>query len=166
MKGSNAKDHSAVLFFEVCARIEECCAELYHYYSEIHRDSEYISSMWKKTALEEEGHQKQFVLATKILKDVDYELSGDLERARRMYQKLNSLLDHVRKNPPEPEVALNKAIEMEESLGDLHLDSAVIFKDDSINQMFRALRNFDQEHVTAMQRCLTILQLSESNKCS
>jgi hypothetical protein len=119
--------------------------------------------MWKKTALEEEGHQKQFDLANKILKDVDFELSGDLERARRMYQKLHALLEYVRNSPPDPSVALSRAIEMEESLGDLHLDSAVRFKDDSINQMFRALRSFDQEHVTAMQRCLTILQLSESN---
>ncbi len=157
-----AVENSAVLFFDVCARIEGCCAELYHYYSEIHCENVDLSNMWKKTALEEEGHQKHFELANKILDEVDFELTGDLERARRMYGKLNTLLEHVRKTPPEPVVALSRAIEMEESLGDLHLDSAVRFKDDSINQMFQALRSFDQEHVIAMQRCLTVLKLSES----
>jgi rubrerythrin len=118
--------------------------------------------MWKKTALEEENHQQQFELAHRIRNDVGYELNVDVDRACRVYQKLNVLLEHVRKNPPEVTTALTKALEMEETLADLHLDCSVHFQDESITQMFLAMRAFDQDHVAAMRRCLTITTLSKS----
>jgi len=162
MATSDALTDQAALYFDVCARIEGCCAELYHYYSEIFQDSEDVASMWKNTALEEEGHQKQFEMANKIIRDVSFELNADMERATRVYQKLNNLLEHVRMYPPEITVALSKAIDMEESLADLHLDSSVHFQDDSINKMFLAMRGFDKDHIAAMRRCLTILQLADT----
>lgn len=153
---------SATLFFDVCARIEATVAELYYYYGEIHQENDHVAQMWVKTAQEEEGHERQFQLAYKLRKEADFELTADLERARRLYQKLVNLLEHVRKNPPSVKVALEKAIEMEEALAGLHLDCSVRFKDDSINRMFQALRSFDQEHVAAMQRCLTVMNLKDS----
>ena len=152
----------AALFFDVCAKIEGACADLYHYYSDLHRDSVDVSQMWKKTALEEENHQKQFELAHRLRDEVGFELNVDIDRACTVYQKLNTLLNHVRNNPPEINVALNKAIEMEEALADLHLDSAVHFKDESITQMFLALKAVDIDHVAAMKRCLTVLTLAHA----
>jgi hypothetical protein len=58
--------------------------------------------------------------------------------------------------------ALKKAIEMEENLADLHLDSSVRFRDKSVSSMFQALREFDLDHVKSLKHCLTIVTLSQT----
>lgn len=161
MQQPDAKETPA-LFFDVCARIEGLCAELYHFYSEAHQSNDDVARLWKKTALEEENHQKQFELANRLRNEVDFDLNADLERTYRIYNKLNSLLEHVRQNPPDIETALTKAIEMEEILSDLHLDSSVRFHDESIRKMFQALREYDLDHVKSLRHCLAILTLSKT----
>src|SRR5450631_3361737 len=103
------------LFLDLCAQNERLCADLYHYYSDLFLDSADISSLWKKTALEEENHQKQFELAFRLRDDCEFELTKDLERALSIHHKLTSLLDHVHHNPPDIVSALQKAVEMEEA---------------------------------------------------
>ena len=149
----------SILFFDVCAKIEGLSAELYHYYSEIHQDNEDVSQLWKKTALEEENHQKQFELANRLRDEVGFELNADLDRTYRIYQKLNELLEHVRQSPPDIITALTKAIEMEEHLANLHLDISVHFHDESIRKMFQSLREFDLDHVKSLRHCLAVMML-------
>jgi len=150
------------LFFDECARIEELCATLYHYYSELFKDNDEVSRLWKKTALEEENHQKQFELAHRLQDDIGFELTADIERPQRVYQKLNHLLEYVRQNPPDLVTALTKAIEMEENLVDLHVDSSVRFHDESIKQMFLAMRAFDQDHIKSLRLCLVAMMLPQA----
>jgi rubrerythrin len=161
MQQHNSKD-KIILFFDVCAKIEGLCATLYHYYSDIFKDNDDVSHLWKKTALEEENHQKQFELANRIRDDVGFDLNADMDRIYRIHQKLNTLLVHVRQNPPDIVTALTRAIEMEESIADLHLDISVRFHDESISRMFQALREFDQDHVKSLRHCLAILTLSKA----
>lgn len=162
MQQLDATKEKAILFFDVCASIEGLCATLYHYYSDLFKDNAEVSQLWKKTALEEENHQKQFELANRLRDDVGFDLDADLERIYRIHQKLAYLLDHVRQNPPDIVTALTRAIEMEESLSDLHLDSSVHFHDKSIAAMFQALREFDQDHVKSLRHCLAIMMLPKS----
>jgi len=147
-------------FFDVCASIEGSCAELYHYYSDIYKDLDDVSRLWKKTALEEENHQKQFQLAYRIREDVGFDLKADIDRINRIHQKLIALLEHVRQNPPDVVTALTRAIEMEESIADLHLESSVRFHDESIRKMFQALQEFDQDHVKSLRHCLAVMTLA------
>jgi len=151
-----------ILFFDVCAKIEGLCAELYHYYSDLYKDNDHVSLLWKKTALEEENHQKQFELANRLRDDVGLELNADIDRTYRIYQKLNNLLEHVRQNPPDIETALTRSIEMEESLADLHIDISVRFHDEDTRKMFQALRDFDHDHVKSLRHCLAIVTLSKA----
>ncbi len=148
-----------VLFFDVCARIEGLCAQLYHYYSDLYKDLDDVSQTWKKTALEEENHQKQFELANRLRDDVGFDLNADIDRTYRIHQKLSNLLAHVQQNPPDIVTALTKAIEMEESLSDIHLDSSVQFHDESTKRMFQALREYDLDHVKTLRHCLSIMTL-------
>lgn len=148
-----------LLFFDVCAKIEGQCATLYHYYSDLYRDNPDVSQLWKKTALEEENHQKQFELAVRLRDDVAFDLNADLDRTYRIHQKLDNLLEHVHQNPPDIVTALTRAIEMEESLSDLHLDVSVRFHDQSVSRMFQALREFDRDHVKSLRHCLAIMML-------
>jgi rubrerythrin len=151
-----------ILFFDVCAKIEGLCANLYHYYSDIYADDDDVSRLWKKTALEEENHQKQFELANRLRDDIEFDLNADLDRTYKIHQKLGNLLEHVHLHPPDLVTALTKAIEMEESLADLHLDNSVCFHDESIKKMFQALREFDQDHVKALRHCLAVMMLPKA----
>jgi len=162
MQQADASEDKMVLFFDVCARIEGLCAELYHYYSDLYIDLADVSRLWKKTALEEENHQKQFQLANRLRDDVGIDLNADLDRIYRVHHKLSSLLAHVRRNPPDIVAALTKAIEMEESIADLHIESSVRFHDESISKMFQALQAFDQDHIKALRHCLAIVTLSKA----
>ena len=150
------------IYFDLCAKIEGLCAELYHYYSDVFKDHAHISQLWKKTALEEENHQKQFALANRLRDDLMFDLNADIDRTYRIHQKLSNLLDHVHHSPPDIVSALTKAIEMEESLAVIHLDSSVKFHDETIKSMFLALRDYDQEHVKSLQHGLAILTLSQT----
>jgi len=161
MQQLDSKD-KITLFFDVCARIEGLCAELYHYYSDIHKDHADVSRLWKKTALEEENHQKQFELAYRLRDDIGIDLNADLDRIYRIHQKVSTLLAHVRQSPPDIVTALTKAIEMEERIADLHLESSVRFHDESISKMFQALQEFDQDHVKSLRHCLAIMTLSKT----
>ena len=162
MQGADISRDKMFLFLDACSNIEGLCAKLYHYYSDIFKDNEDVSQLWKKTALEEENHQKQFELALRIRDDVKFDLTADFDKTLRIQQKLNNLLGHVHMAPPDIETALVKAIEMEEVLAELHLDSSVNFHDETIRKMFQAFRDFDQDHVKSLKHCLAIITLSQS----
>jgi len=162
MQQVDTNEDKVVDFFDVCARIEGLCAALYHYYSDIHRDHADVSRLWKKTALEEENHQKQFELAYRLREEIEFDLNADIDRFNRIHQILSNLLEHVRQNPPDVVTALTKAIEMEERIADLHLESSVRFHDESISKMFQALQAFDQDHVKSLRHCLAIMSLPKA----
>jgi rubrerythrin len=148
------------IFLELCMSIEGLCADLYHYYSEIYEDIPEAASLWKKTALEEENHQKQFELALRLLNETEFEVSMDsLKRAYSIQYKLQTLMDHVKSNNPELLTAISKALEMEEKLADLHVHTAVNFKEESMQKMFKSLSDADLGHVADMQRYRSVLSL-------
>lgn len=150
-------------FFNTCASIEELCAELYYYYSDIFSEYEEASQLWKKTALEEENHKEQFVLAGRLIDDAVFEVNANLERSQRVYKKMQNLISHVHGSAPDIFTALTKAIEMEESLEDLHMESSVRFGNESIRKMFLAMRDFDREHIKSLKRFLTIMMLPKAD---
>jgi rubrerythrin len=152
-----------ILFFDSCARIEGMCAELYHFYSDLFQSHEEVSQLWKKTALEEENHQKQFELAGRLRDVADFFVEADLERTYRVFNKLQILLKHVRNNNPDMVTAFSNAIEMEERLTDLHMESSVRFGNNSIKELFKAMRDFDQDHVKSLKHCLAILMLPKAD---
>jgi len=147
-------------FLEVCMDIEGLCAGLYHYYSEIYEDIPEAARLWKKTALEEENHLRQFGLALRLINETKFEVLKDsLKRAYSTQNKLQKLIDHIKSNKPDLMTAVSKAVEMEETIADLHAHSALIFKEESIQKLFKALSEADHDHVADLQRFRTILSL-------
>ncbi len=149
-------------FFSLCAQNEELCAELYHYYSDLFLDDLDVAKLWKKTAMEEENHQKQFELALRLVAECDFELGYDVERALNVNRKFIQLLQHVRNNPPDLKTALHKAIEMEEAIAGLHMDSAVRFHDKDTHDLFKAMYDADQGHLESLKLYLTIAELANT----
>jgi rubrerythrin len=151
------------LFLEICMGIEGLCAEMYHYYSEIYEDIPEAARLWKKTAIEEESHRKQFELALRLLNESEFEVPEDsLKRAYAIQCKLLKLMDHIQRNKPELLIAISKAVEMEEKLADLHVHNALKFKDESMQKLFKAMSDADRDHVVDLQRYRTILDLPNS----
>lgn len=154
---------SRKVFLEVCMGIEGLCAELYHFYSEIYKDTPEASQLWKKTALEEENHQKQFELALRLLNETEFEVPEEsLKRAYSIQYKLLKLIEHIKHTAPELMTAVSKAVEMEESLADLHVHTSLKFKDDSMQKLFKSLSDADRGHVSDMLLYRTILDLPQS----
>jgi rubrerythrin len=151
-----------ILFFDVCAKIEGLCAELYHFYSDVFQIYGEASQLWKKTALEEENHKRQFEFASRLLNEAEFELETDVKKAFRVYHKFQNLLEHVRTNPPDIATALSKAIEMEEHLADLHMESSIQFGNQSMKEMFQAMKDFDQEHVKSLKNFLSVIMLPKT----
>ena len=147
-----------LLFFDVCSKIEGLCAELYHYYSELFLENEEASRLWKKTALDEENHQKMIELANRLRKDCEFELIADIEKPYRVYNKLSAFVAHVRQFPPAIVPAFKNAIEMEEALYDLHIESSVKFKEPQLKVMFNAFGG-DLQHIMALRNFLAVLML-------
>jgi rubrerythrin len=148
------------IFLEVCMGIEALCADLYHYYSEIYVDTPEAALLWKKTAIEEENHQRQFELALRLLDETEFDVSqSSLDRAYSIQCKLLKLTNHVKSDKPELMVAVSRAVEMEANLADLHAHTSLNFKEESMQNMFKALGEADRDHVSDMQRFHTILSL-------
>lgn len=147
-------------FLNVCIGIEGLCADLYHHYSKIYEEIPEASKLWEKTALEEENHQKQFELALRLLDETEIEVSQEnLQRACTIHNKLMTLMNHIKINKPELLTAVSKAVEMEEQLADLHAQTSLIFKDKSMQDLFKALSAADRGHVADIQQYRSVLFL-------
>jgi rubrerythrin len=150
------------IFLEVCMGIETLCADLYHYYSEVYEDVPEASILWKKTAMEEENHRAQFELALRLLNETEFEVSKEnLKLAYTIQYKLLKLTDYVKSNKPELLTAVSKAIEMEDRLANLHVHTALKFRDESIRRLFKTLSEEDCTHISNLQRYQTILRLPD-----
>lgn len=148
------------IFLEICMGIEGLCASLYHFYGKIFEDIPEAVRLWKNAALEEENHQKQFELALRLLSETEFEVSKDsLKRAYLIQYKLLRLINHIKIHKPDLLTAVSKAVEMEEKLADLHIHTSLNFKEESMQKLFRALGKADRNHVSDMQRYMTILYL-------
>jgi rubrerythrin len=147
-------------FLDVCMGIEGLCADLYHYYSKIYEDIPEASSLWEKTALEEENHRKQFELALKLWDETEFEVLNDsLNQACSIHEKLLKLMEQIKNTKPDLLIAVSKAIEMEEKLAGLHAHNSLKFKEESMQNLFKALSDADLDHVADLQRYRSILYL-------
>lgn len=151
------------IFLEVCMGIEKLCADLYYYYSEIYQDIPDASELWRKTALEEENHQKQFELTSRLLSETEFDVPEEsLKRAYAVQNKFLNFMDHVKLTKPDLLTAVSKAVEMEENIADLHVHTSLKFKDESMQKLFKSMSEADHDHVAALKHYQTILYLPQS----
>ncbi|OGU13061.1 MAG: hypothetical protein A2076_07215 [Geobacteraceae bacterium GWC2_53_11] len=153
-------DMTKKVFLDVCAGIEKLCADLYHHYSTIYQDIPEAASLWKKTALEEENHQKQFELALRLWDETEFDVLNDsLKQAYTIQYKLMTFMNNIKSSKPDLLTAVSKAIEMEKKLAALHVNTALKFKEASMQDMFKALSEADNGHMADLQRYQSILSL-------
>lgn len=151
------------LFLEECMKIEGLCVDLYNFYSDIYDEIPGASTIWMKAALEDEKHQKQFELALRLVSETEFEVSKDnMKRAFLIYSNLIKFMKYVKGSKPEILIALSKAVALEEILENLHVHSSLKFREESMQNLFKAMSNNDRDHVAALKRYWTILYLPQS----
>jgi rubrerythrin len=141
-----------VQMLERCREIELQCSELYQCLAESFHDDAAVSSLFLKTAREEDNHANQFVLAVKMsrLGAIDT-VAIDPERATEILKKIGSFLLSVRERKPPLADALRSVITLEEKMEIYHLDAVATFTNVSHRQLFEACMKADQEHVEALR---------------
>ena len=156
-----ASDH--VVFLEACAGLELKMAGLYHYFESLFADDPGFSTLWQKTAREEENHSQQFQLAVR-LKGIGMEkVKTDVAQAMVSLHKLESYLENVKASRPTLVEALTLAIRLEEQLAVLHMSSIVAFEDPELKRMFEAMMDSDEGHVGMLKDALRELNRSKAN---
>jgi len=145
-------DMAAVL--KTCSQIEGKVAEIYHFFSDLHRENAELSVLWRKTALEEENHMYQFQLAARISRGTVAGTRIDAGKAQAALNMVESLQERLQEKPPTFAGALKFAVELEEKLSAFHLENAVIFDNDQAESLFRAMMANDRDHVAALQSFL------------
>ena len=148
---------AVITLLKTCAAIERECAGLYHWLSDLFYDDRQVSALWKKTALEEENHESQFLLAEKLSDGIiavplieQAQVVAELERIR-------SLRRQFEENPPSLVLALETAIIIEEELDGFHLEKILLYSNEDHRKMFGAMMAHDREHADSLKKFLAEL---------
>jgi rubrerythrin len=139
---------------EIGYRLELAMAELYQVLGKVHHHHTQISSLWRKTAREEEQHAAQFRLAMSHARAMICEVAVDGRDAQQMLDAIEALARRYQANPPTIPEALRSAVRLEESLAQLHVDRACRFANAAHQRLFEAMLAADQEHVGSLQEAL------------
>ncbi len=140
-----------------CTAIERECAELYHWFSDLFRDDRRASTLWKKTALEEENHESQFLLAEKLLEEMLVVPSRERNSSGMELERVRALRREFTVNPPDLVRALEAAITLEEELAGFHLEKVLVYSDEEHRKMFEAMMAHDREHAESLKKLLAEL---------
>ena len=154
--------HTRVL--DLCRKIEEGAARLYHRLAYVHRSDGAISALWTKTAREEENHARQVEMVLRQRAPVARALNVDQAKAEQALAMVQSLIGAVDATTPPVGQALEEAITLESLLVQFHADYAVEFSEPSYQQLFRSMMAADRDHVAALENALAALGTRTSAK--
>ena len=138
--------------FDLCREIESGCAELYHFYAELFQEDKEVMLLWKRMALEEENHSREFDLAAKLMRQKAISsFKIELINAEIALIYIRSHLNRMKENPPTIEDALKDAIELEDKMSVFHLECVAEFSAPSFECLFRAIIQADQDHLASLR---------------
>ena len=143
---------SDVNILQICCKLEETCAEMYHYFAQLYVESPDARELWTKTAQEEESHAEQFRLAYRLHGSGMKALKIDEVSAQKLLTNIQSIFELVKKFPPTLKDALRYAIRMENSMAEYHMNTIVEFEDENLARLFTSMIKNDQEHIQMLER--------------
>lgn len=139
---------------ELCRQIETKCSELYRFFAKVHESNPELKKLWLKTADEEDNHALQFQTALRMLNDLVEKLRVDGQRVQSALEFIQKVLDEAKTAAPSPKKALEQAIQLEETLADLHMHQAGEFKNEADQQMFKAMMAADRQHLELLRQSM------------
>ena len=142
---------NSTTLLKICARMERENADLYHWLSDLFRENRRAALLWKKTALEEENHECQFILAEKLAAGILTVPLLEEDSAVRELEKLQALRREFEAHPPTLVRALEAAIILEEDLAKFHLEKLLLYSDEDDRKMFAAMMDHDSDHAESLR---------------
>ena len=146
-----------ILVLDICAQIEDKCAELYHFFADHFAANPVALRLWRKTALEEEDHAIQIRFAARLRAEVIQDVTMDAWQAQNELKVVASILESVKTSPPSLSDALRIAIKLEDKLIKFHLNSMAIFNDEECSTLFTKMSRNDSEHVERLKKASLII---------
>lgn len=143
---------------QLCKEVEMLCYELYLLFADQFKSEPQAHALWSKTAAEELNHARQFDVAQRLGKGIEYSPNLPLTEVNQAREKLLEILRQCRVSPPSLKVALEGAIALEEELARFHMNYAVTIGDPSLRKMFESMMKADREHLATLQRAYRELQ--------
>lgn len=138
---------------EICRDIEHTVGQLYFYYAELYKDDIEYARLWAKTAMEEEEHEKQFIMAINLRNQWEIEdVSIDKIKAESVLKLVKAIYKAVHMHKPTLIDALSSAIELELSFADFHVSAMAKFSIESNRKFFANLISADRQHIVALQK--------------
>lgn len=158
MQVTSRNQAQIVRVLECCRDIESNCAKLYGKFAELFREDRELSSLWRKTAAEEENHARQFMLAINLRNlQMISEVKTDVAEVEKMLRETELILDGVGAFRPSAVDAILSAIELEEKLAKFHMDTMATFTDESFRKLYSAMMKDDLDHVKSLQEAYSKL---------
>lgn len=142
---------------ETCCMMEETCAALYRHFAGLYADNAEISSLWSRTAQDEDGHAEQFRLAYRLHGSGIASLKTDVARAKNLLSKMEAVYKHVQEAPPSLKEAFRFAIKLEYALAEYHMDSIANFSDKGLEKLFVSMRKVDLQHIERLEQAYNSL---------
>jgi len=139
------------LLLEKCRTIELLSKELYTRFAETYVDSPEAVYLWRKTATEEENHAEQFTLALKLKKGLQLHSTITLDTADKLISRLSTIIEGLPSKSLSLADALEFAIKLENYLVKFHLSCIATFKDESFQELFKAMMASDQGHISSIE---------------
>ena len=142
------------LFLDVCREAEQACAEMYYFFAEHFAADRHVSRLWSKTAMEEENHARHVSLAKRMIKSVSWINLESWRNASNARDTVRLIAEHVRRSPPSLPDALRLALECEQKMDCLHMQNALLVREQAGNSMFKAMLKEDREHAKMLEKAL------------
>lgn len=141
-------------FLDLCALFELKIGDLYTHFAKLFAEDAELSSLWRKTALEEENHAQQFRMAVRLQGSGIKYVNTDLSKAVANLRKLQAAVEKYIGMTLSPQDALRLAIKLEDQVAVLHMDTIVVFEDPELKRLFEAMMECDKGHVSMLQNYL------------
>ncbi len=139
-------------FLERCAAIERLRADTYDLLARAYSNNQKIYDLFSKTAEEERNHERQFLLARRSLVPSISAVLVNGDQLDKFADFAEEAFRDLRKELPTIEEALKMAILSETAFRQFHMDTAVIFEDSSLSQLFEAMMDGDEYHVESLKQ--------------
>lgn len=147
------------LLVEESIKLELNVANLYKYFSVIFPED---TDFWQKLSAEEEKHARLIKTGKDVLLSYDEFpselLSPTLQDLNEANNNLNSLQKEFNAKPPSRKTALNIAISLEESAGEIHFQRAMDMSPTSgYMKIFQDLNKEDMDHARRIREYMNTL---------
>lgn len=153
---------SKTSLLEICAEIEDNNARLYHHFADQAEDDPQMQQLWRQTALEEEKHASQFRLGGRLRGEAIKDVTIDESQVLRVLAAVKAVLARAQEANLSTEHALRLSIQMEERLGEFHMNSVAVFRDEYCARLFKSMMQSDKAHMDKLKQAYDLLMAEKS----